>query len=79
MCPHGDIKSKEARHVSYTVLARRYRSRDFDEVVGQEPIASGVSESGCSRRAGVCRGRTAFGEVLPGRLHLFLNSAPEVL
>jgi DNA polymerase-3 subunit gamma/tau len=23
----------------YTVLARRYRSRDFDEVVGQEPIA----------------------------------------
>ncbi|MEE3001738.1 MAG: DNA polymerase III subunit gamma/tau, partial [Planctomycetota bacterium] len=39
MCPRGDIKSKEARHVSYTVLARRYRSRDFDEVVGQEPIA----------------------------------------
>ena len=30
---------KEARRVSYTVLARRYRSRDFDEVVGQEPIA----------------------------------------
>ena len=25
--------------MSYTVLARRYRSRDFDEVVGQEPIA----------------------------------------
>jgi DNA polymerase-3 subunit gamma/tau len=25
--------------VSYTVLARRYRSRDFDEIVGQEPIA----------------------------------------
>ena len=23
----------------YTVLARRYRSRDFDEIVGQEPIA----------------------------------------
>ncbi|GIK20474.1 MAG: DNA polymerase III subunit gamma/tau [Leptolyngbya sp. PLA2] len=25
--------------MAYTVLARRYRSRDFDEVVGQEPIA----------------------------------------
>lgn len=25
--------------MSYTVLARRYRSHDFDEVVGQEPIA----------------------------------------
>jgi DNA polymerase III subunit gamma/tau len=25
--------------MAYTVLARRYRSRDFDQVVGQEPIA----------------------------------------
>lgn len=25
--------------MAYTVLARRYRSRDFDEVIGQEPIA----------------------------------------
>lgn len=25
--------------MSYTVLARRYRSRDFDDLVGQEPIA----------------------------------------
>ncbi|MHC4910325.1 MAG: DNA polymerase III subunit gamma/tau [Planctomycetota bacterium] len=25
--------------MSYTVLARRFRSRDFDELVGQEPIA----------------------------------------
>ena len=25
--------------VSYTVLARRYRSRDFDEVVGQSAVA----------------------------------------
>jgi len=24
--------------VSYTVLARRYRSRDFDEIVGQKPV-----------------------------------------
>ncbi len=27
------------RHLSYTVLARRYRSQSFDDVVGQEPIA----------------------------------------
>ncbi|MCA9287038.1 MAG: AAA family ATPase, partial [Phycisphaerales bacterium] len=25
--------------LAYTVLARRYRSQDFDQVVGQEPIA----------------------------------------
>jgi DNA polymerase III gamma/tau subunit len=25
--------------MSYTVLARRYRSTDFDRVVGQEPIS----------------------------------------
>ncbi|MDP6507404.1 MAG: DNA polymerase III subunit gamma/tau, partial [Planctomycetota bacterium] len=25
--------------MSYTVLARRYRSSTFDEIVGQEPIA----------------------------------------
>ena len=25
--------------MSYTVLARRYRSQGFDELVGQEPIA----------------------------------------
>ena len=25
--------------MAYTVLARRYRSRSFDQVVGQEPIA----------------------------------------
>src|SRR5688572_16072673 len=25
--------------MAYTVLARRYRSQDFDQVVGQEPIA----------------------------------------
>ena len=25
--------------MSYTVLARRYRSRDFDELVGQEAVA----------------------------------------
>lgn len=32
--------SEPAEKASYTVLARRYRSRDFDELIGQEPIAN---------------------------------------
>jgi len=31
--------------VAYTVLARKYRSRTFDEVVGQEPIATTLKNS----------------------------------
>ncbi|MCI0366335.1 MAG: DNA polymerase III subunit gamma/tau, partial [Phycisphaerales bacterium] len=31
--------SKSKQQSGYTVLARRYRSRDFDELIGQEPIA----------------------------------------
>jgi DNA polymerase-3 subunit gamma/tau len=31
--------------MSYTVLARRYRSHDFDEVVGQEPVARTLKAS----------------------------------
>ena len=31
--------------VSYTVLARRYRSRTFDEVIGQEPISKTLVNS----------------------------------
>jgi DNA polymerase III gamma/tau subunit len=26
--------------VAYTVLARKYRSRTFDEIIGQAPIAT---------------------------------------
>ena len=37
--------------MSYTVLARRYRSRDFDELVGQEPIARTLSNAVASGRA----------------------------
>ena len=33
-----EVKSDQAKS-NYTVLARRYRSTEFDEVVGQEPIA----------------------------------------
>jgi DNA polymerase-3 subunit gamma/tau len=34
----------------YTVLARRYRSRDFDEIVGQEPIARTLKNAIASGR-----------------------------
>ena len=36
--------------MGYTVLARRYRSRDFDEVVGQEPIARTLTNAVSSGR-----------------------------
>jgi DNA polymerase-3 subunit gamma/tau len=36
--------------VSYTVLARRYRSRDFDELVGQEAIAQTLSNAIAAER-----------------------------
>ncbi len=37
--------------MSYTVLARRYRSRDFDELVGQEPISRTLRNAVASGRA----------------------------
>ncbi len=36
---------------AYTVLARRYRSRDFDEIVGQEPIARTLRNAVSTGRA----------------------------
>jgi DNA polymerase III subunit gamma/tau len=35
----NEKSSDKAGNKTYTVLARRYRSRDFDELIGQEPIA----------------------------------------
>lgn len=34
-----DVAKPAGGQSGYTVLARRYRSRDFDELIGQEPIA----------------------------------------
>ena len=45
--------------MSYTVLARRYRSRDFDELVGQEPIARTL-------RNAIAAGRTAHAYLFCG-------------
>jgi DNA polymerase-3 subunit gamma/tau len=51
------IESTPAR--PYTVLARRYRSRDFGEVVGQEPIARTL-------RNAIATGRTAHAYLFCG-------------
>ena len=63
--------SKEARTVSYTVLARRYRSRDFDEVIGQEPIARTLRnaiESGRIAHAYLFCGTRGVGKTTMARL-----------
>ncbi len=39
-----------APSTGYTVLARRYRSRDFDELIGQEPIARTLKNAIASGR-----------------------------
>ncbi|MHC4220132.1 MAG: DNA polymerase III subunit gamma/tau, partial [Planctomycetota bacterium] len=43
-------KAGSAAGGSYTVLARRYRSRDFDELVGQEPISRTLRNAVSSSR-----------------------------
>ncbi|MDY7107760.1 MAG: DNA polymerase III subunit gamma/tau [Planctomycetota bacterium] len=45
--------------MTYTVLARRYRSRDFDELVGQEPIARTLKNA-------IAAGRTAHAYLFCG-------------
>ena len=57
--------------MSYTVLARRYRSRDFDEVVGQEPIARtliNAIESGRIAHAYLFCGTRGVGKTTMARL-----------
>ena len=46
--PQQDVSSARG---SYTVLARRYRSRSFDELIGQEPIARTLQNAIKSGRA----------------------------
>ena len=36
--------------MSYTVLARKYHSRNFDEIVGQEPVATTLRNAITSNR-----------------------------
>ena len=46
--PQQDVSSARG---SYTVLARRYRSRSFDELIGQEPISRTLQNAIKSGRA----------------------------
>ncbi|MFM1936025.1 MAG: polymerase subunit tau [Planctomycetota bacterium] len=56
----------------YTVLARRYRSRDFDEVVGQEPIARTL-------RNAIATGRTAHAYLFCGTRGVGKTSMARIL
>ena len=44
-------QASSLKPTSYTVLARRYRSRDFDELIGQEPIVRTLRNAVKSGRA----------------------------
>ena len=46
--PSVDVSSARG---AYTVLARRYRSRNFDELIGQEPISRTLQNAIKSGRA----------------------------
>ncbi|MBK8915453.1 MAG: DNA polymerase III subunit gamma/tau [Phycisphaerales bacterium] len=70
--------------MSYTVLARKYRSRTFDEVVGQEPIATTLANAVRSGRIhhgylftgtrGV--GKTSMARILAKALNCLEREAP---
>jgi DNA polymerase-3 subunit gamma/tau len=70
--------------MSYTVLARKYRSRSFDDVVGQEPIATTLKNAVASGRIhhgylftgtrGV--GKTSMARILAKALNCLASDAP---
>jgi len=70
--------------MAYTVLARKYRSRTFDEVIGQEPIATTLVNAIKSRRIhhaflftgtrGV--GKTSMARILAKALNCTKHDAP---
>ncbi len=57
---------------SYTVLARRYRSRSFDELIGQEPIARTLQNA-------VSSGRTAHAYLFCGTRGVGKTSMARIL
>jgi len=70
--------------MSYTVLARKYRSRTFDEVIGQEPIATTLANAIATGRVhhgylfcgtrGV--GKTSMARILAKALNCLKHDAP---
>src|SRR4051812_2202220 len=66
--------------MAYTVLARRYRSRDFDEVVGQEPIARTLQkaiETGRVAHAYLFTGTRGGGKTSTARIFANALNNPE--
>jgi DNA polymerase-3 subunit gamma/tau len=66
--------------MAYTVLARRYRSRDFDEVVGQEPIARTLQkaiETGRVAHAYLFTGTRGVGKTSTARIFANALNNPE--
>ncbi|MCZ6445163.1 MAG: DNA polymerase III subunit gamma/tau, partial [Planctomycetota bacterium] len=74
--------------VGYTVLARRYRSRDFDELIGQDPIAqtlrNAVESGRCAHAYLFCVtrgvGKTSMARILAKALNVTddLQQADEI-
>ena len=70
--------------MAYTVLARKYRSRTFDEVIGQEPIAITLKNAIATGRVhhaylfcgtrGV--GKTSMARILAKALNCLAHPAP---
>ncbi len=68
--------------MSYTVLARRYRSRSFDELVGQEPIARTLEHAIAAGRTGhayLFCGTRGVGKTSLARLFARALNVPEDL
>lgn len=67
---------------TYTVLARRYRSDTFDEVIGQEPIAKTLLNAiGCGRvaHAYLFTGTRGVGKTTTARLFARALNAPDTI
>ena len=68
--------------MSYTVLARRYRSQDFDELIGQEPVARTLQraiESNRVAHAYLFTGTRGVGKTSMARIFAkALNATPDL-
>ena len=65
--------------MSYSVLARRYRSRTFDELVGQEPIAQTLRNAIAHNKVGhayLFTGTRGVGKTSSARLFAKALNAP---